>query len=99
MWTADSTTVKADALYYFADGASYFPPGPSAPALNDPRPQNMPPNGLVSPSGTYVIKVVAVYNGIETTMSADRIVTVNPTSIMLVTPMKRLWPFPNTGLD
>jgi hypothetical protein len=66
---------------------------------NGPRPQNMPPTGTVTNSGTYDIKVVAVYSGIETTSSLHRMVTVNPTSIMLKTPMKRLWPFPNTGLD
>jgi hypothetical protein len=71
----------------------------AATPANGPRPQNMPPNGVVTPSGTYDIKVVAVVGGIEVAASMDKTVTVNPASIMLTTPMKRLWPFPNTGLD
>lgn len=66
---------------------------------NGPRPQNMPPTGTVTNSGTYNLKVVAVYEGVETTANMNRAITVSPTSIMLTTPMKRLWPFPNTGLD
>jgi hypothetical protein len=66
---------------------------------NGPRPQNMPPNGVVSPSGTYDFKIVAVKAGVEVAASMDMVFTVAPQSIMLKTPMKRLWPFPNTGLD
>jgi hypothetical protein len=66
---------------------------------NGPRPQNMPPNGVVTDSQTYDLKVVAVLGGVEQSATIDAIVTVSPTSIMLTTPMKRLWPFPNTGLD
>jgi hypothetical protein len=64
-----------------------------------PRPQNMPPNGVVTDSGTYQIWITAVVAGVEVAISASKTVTVSPTSIMLLTPMKRLWPFPNTGLD
>lgn len=64
-----------------------------------PRPQNMPPNGVVTPSGTYVFTIVAVKAGIEVSSSDKKTVTVSPASIALLTPMKRLWPFPNTGLD
>jgi hypothetical protein len=71
-----------------------------APALgNSLRPQNMPPNGVITPSGTYVFSVTAIVGGVEVSASPPRTVTVSPTSIMLLTPMKRLWPFPNTGLD
>ena len=52
----------------------------------------------VTPSLTYSIKVVAVINNLERG-EIDRLVTPAPTSVMLTTPMKRLWPFPNTGLD
>jgi hypothetical protein len=77
-----------------------YNPGAIAPASgNSLRPQNMPPNGVVSPSGTYDFKIVAVLSGVEVAASMDLSVTVSPSSIMLRTPMKRLWPFPNTGLD
>jgi hypothetical protein len=66
---------------------------------NGPRPQNMPPAGVVTPSGTYDFKIVAVKAGLEVAASLDLTFTVAPQSIMLKTPMKRLWPFPNTGLD
>jgi len=66
---------------------------------NSLRPQNMPPNGVVTPSGTYVFSVTAIVGGVEVSISPPKTVTVSPTSIMLLTPMKRLWPFPNTGLD
>jgi hypothetical protein len=66
---------------------------------NGPRPQNMPPNGVVTPSQNYDIKVVALIGSVEVAASMDLTVTPSPTSIMLTTPMKRLWPFPNTGLD
>jgi hypothetical protein len=69
----------------------------AAPTGNSLRPQNMPPNGLVIPSGTYLFNVVAVIRGIEVSTSSTATVTVNPTSIMLTTPMKRLWPFGESG--
>lgn len=78
---------------------SYNPAAIAPSSGNSLRPQNMPPNGVVTPSGTYTFKVVAVSGGVEVAASADKVVTVSPTSIMLTTPMKRLWPFPNTGLD
>jgi hypothetical protein len=56
-------------------------------------------NGVKTPALNYDFKVVAVYNGVEVVASLDAIVTPGPTSVMLVTPMKRLWPFPNSGLD
>lgn len=77
----------------YASGPSVATPNNSA------RPQNMPPNGVVTPSGTYRFKVVASLAGVELAASLDRVVTVSPTSIMLVTPMRRIFPFPNTGLD
>jgi hypothetical protein len=57
-----------------------------------------PGTGVVTSSGTYNLKVVAVVGGLEA-VALHRKVTVNPASISLVTPMKRLWPFPNSGLD
>lgn len=60
------------------------------------RPQNMPPNGVVTPSGTYDIYVTAVRGGVELRTQRRR-VTVNPSSIMLKTPMRRPFPFPSTG--
>jgi hypothetical protein len=71
----------------------------ASPTGNSARPQNMPPKGLVTPSGTYQIKIVAVKTGVEVATSQTVTVTISPASIMLKTPMKRLWPFPNTGLD
>lgn len=79
--------------------ASYSSSAVAAPSGNGPRPQNMPPNGVVTPSGTYVFQVKAVKTGVEVATSDSKTVTVSPPSIPLVTPMKRLWPFPNTGLD
>jgi hypothetical protein len=77
-----------------------YSPGAVAPTPADgPRPQNMPPNGVVTPSGTYVFTIVAVKAGVEVATSDAKTVTLSPSSIMLKTPMKRLWPFPNTGLD
>lgn len=52
----------------------------------------------MTPSLTYEFKVVAVGNQGECASSSIT-VTPGPQSVMLVTPMKRLWPFPNTGLD
>lgn len=55
--------------------------------------------GHLVASGTYRFKVVPIVFGAEVGQAVQRRVTVNPASIMLTTPMKRLWPFPNTGLD
>jgi hypothetical protein len=78
---------------------SYSSSAVAATPANGPRPQNMPPNGVVTPSGTYDFKIVAVKTGVEVAASLDLTITLQPQSIMLTTPMKRLWPFPNTGLD
>jgi hypothetical protein len=79
--------------------ASYNAGAVAAPSGNSARPQNMPPKGVVTPSGTYQFNVVAVAGGVEVCTSHFRKITPGPTSLMLKTPMKRLWPFPNTGLD
>jgi hypothetical protein len=76
------------------NSAAIAPPGNGS-----ARPQNLPPNGVVTPSDSYDFKVTAVVAGVEVSASADLTVTASPVSIMLKTPMKRLWPFPNTGLD
>lgn len=53
----------------------------------------------VTPATTYIFKVVAVKAGVEIAGSLDKRITVQPTSMMLTTPMRRPFPFPNTGLD
>jgi hypothetical protein len=58
-----------------------------------------PATGVLTPSGTYRFTVVAVIAGKEVAGSEHKRVTVSPSSIALVTPMKRLWPFPNSGID
>lgn len=75
--------------------ASMVAPKPN----NSLRPQNMPPTGLVTSSGKYDFKVTAVKTGVEIGTAPDLVVTASPTSVMLKTPMKRVFPFPNTGLD
>lgn len=79
--------------------AAYSSSTVAATPNNSARPQNMPPHGIVTPPGKYDFKVVAVKTGVEIAATLDRIVTVSPTSMMLVTPMPRVFPFPNTGLD
>ena len=79
--------------------ASYSASAVAATPNNSSRPQNMPPHGVVTNPGTYDISVVGTVSGAEVSPSVHRAVTMQPTSIMLTTPMKRLWPFPNTGLD
>lgn len=64
---------------------------------NSKRPQSMPPVGVVTPSTTYDIKVAAVKAGVETAASVDRFVTAAPVSLMLATPMRRPFPFPNSA--
>jgi hypothetical protein len=73
--------------------ASYNPsvsPGPAFAPPNIPPP---PANAAITPPGTYTFKVVAVYQGVEIAASLDRTVTLQPTSIMLKTPMRRITPF------
>lgn len=61
------------------------------------RPESLPPVGKITDALTYRIKVVAVVGGIEVAASLDALVTVQPTSVMLVTPMPRgRFPFPST---
>lgn len=71
----------------------------AAPSGNSERPQNMPPTGQVTGPVTYEFSIVSVKNGVETSVSVTQTVTVQPTSVMLVTPMKRIFPFPSTGLN
>ena len=78
--------------------ASYSPGSVASASGNSVRPQNMPPSGVATPSGTYVFQIKAVKAGVEVATSDSKTVTVSPSSIMLKTPMKQLWPFPNTGL-
>ena len=55
-------------------------------------------NGAVkTPALTYDVKIVAVKGGVEQAMCMDRLVTAQPTSVALKTPMRRPFPFPNTG--
>lgn len=56
-------------------------------------------NHVQSPALTYRLNVVAVVNGTEAFSTIHRKVTPHPDSIMLTTPMKRLWPFPNSTID
>jgi len=58
-----------------------------------------PATQIITPAGVYTINVVAVVNGVEVATSVYKQVTMSPPTVMLVTPMKRLWPFPNSGLD
>jgi hypothetical protein len=55
-----------------------------------------PPPVLVPPT-TYTISVTAVSAGIDAAPSVPLTITVQPTTIMLTTAMKRPFPFPNTG--
>lgn len=77
--------------------ASYAPSAIAPTPANGPRPQSMPPVGVVTPASKYTVHVTAVVGGVETARSAAKEVTPGPTSVMLVTPMKRLYPFPLTG--
>lgn len=88
---------SASVLVFGLTVESYSNSAISASTGNSLRPQNMPPVGVVTPSGTYNIHVTAVVGGIEVSRSASRRVTVNPSSIMLKTPMRRPFPFPSTG--
>lgn len=53
----------------------------------------------ITPSLNYTIRVVAVIAGVEAVASLDKGVTPNPSSVMLVTPMKRVYPYPDSGLE
>jgi hypothetical protein len=56
-------------------------------------------NGVtVTPATTYRIAVTAVSAGVDVAIS-DTIETALPTSVALVTSMKRIYPFPGTGLN
>jgi len=66
---------------------------------NSSRPQNMPPNGSVTNAPAHNFQVTAVKAGVEVATTRAKTYAPAPASIMLTTPMKRLWPFPNTGLD
>lgn len=54
-------------------------------------------NGVLRPSQTYSIRIVAVFNSVEIAATETVQVTPGPTSIMLTTPMRRPFPFPNVG--
>lgn len=76
---------------------SYSNSAVAASSGNTLRPQNMPPMGLVTSAGTYVFWVTAIIAGVERIVTRARTVTPGPFSIMLKTPMKRVFPYPNTG--
>lgn len=52
----------------------------------------------ITPASTYTVYVTAVKGGVETAVLGTSRITVGPTSVMLTTPMKRIFPFPQTGL-
>ena len=80
--------------------ATSYSVGTVAPTPNNStRPQSMPPTGVVTDSSTYDFRVTAVKSGVEIGAAPDILVTAQPSSVMLKTPMKRVFPFPNTGLD
>lgn len=64
---------------------------------NSARPQNMPPNGVETLSGTYQVSVTAVVSGVEKAVTRTKTATLAPNNIMLTTPMRRPFPFPSTG--
>jgi hypothetical protein len=51
----------------------------------------------VTPPTTYTFKVAAVKTGVEIAASLDSKITIQPSSVMLKTSMRRPFPFPNTG--
>lgn len=53
----------------------------------------------ITPPGNYTVKIVAVKTGAEIGASLERLFTAGPSSVQLVTPMRRPFPFPNTGLN
>ena len=56
-------------------------------------------NGVVIPAQTYDIQVHCVVGTLETSLAYRRHITAQPTSVMLTTPMKRIFPFPNSTMD
>jgi hypothetical protein len=58
-----------------------------------------PGTGIETPPGSYEFNVAAVVAGVEVAVSQYVHCTLQPLNIMLTTPMKRLFPFPNTGLN
>lgn len=54
-------------------------------------------NQVQTSSPRYVVNIVAVNAGVETATSEFHPINSAPTSVMLVTPMKRPFPFGNTG--
>ena len=87
---ATSFNIYVNGVYVgFVTGQSALVTGLTKEAYN-------PATGVVTKSGTYNLKVVGAINGIEGA-EVDQTVTVSPTSIMLVTPMRRPFPFPSTG--
>lgn len=62
---------------------------------NSSRPQNMPPNGVVTPAPSHTVYVTAVVGGIEVARTNAKTFAPGPSSIMLTTPMKRPFPFPS----
>jgi hypothetical protein len=55
--------------------------------------------GALTAAKTYNIRIVSVIAGVESGPALTAAVTVSPTSVQLTTSMKRLFPFPNTGLN
>ncbi len=51
--------------------------------------------GVKTAPGTYTLNVTAVLAGVEIASSLPATVTMSPNSVMLVTPMRRPFPFPN----
>ena len=76
-------------------GASYNPAGVAPPGDGSNRPENLPPTGLITDAQTCTIQVTAVIAGVEVIGSIYSTVTVQPASVMLVTPMRRPFPFPS----
>lgn len=80
-----------DTLYATTNGLQQVVKGLTIASYN-------PSTQVLTPSTSYHFKVVAVTNGLERG-EIGKTMTPSPTSVMLLTAMKRLWPFPNTGLD
>lgn len=86
-------TATLTALQCASYNKAAVPPTPA----NGPRPQSMPPVGVVTPALKYRIHVAAVVGGVESARTVGQDVTPSPSSLMLVTPMRRVYPFPLTG--
>lgn len=97
---AVAATVGAPALQTTLTGlteASYSAGAVAPTPNNSVRPQNMPPVGVETLSGTYEIAVTAVVSGVERSATQTKTITLAPNNIMLTTPMRRPFPFPSTG--